>query len=198
MDLDIIRNHRPKLIGERELFRSAVCIPLVERDGRYDLLFEVRAGTLSQPGDICFPGGKIEEGEDPEETAVREICEELLISRENIEIIGLADIFHTENIIVYPYVGILKGYEGTFNEEVESTFTVPAEFFMETTPERYRIYYDMRFEEGFPFERINGGKDYDWRQRTSYQLFYQYGDRCIWGLTAKLVTAFAGLFKQAG
>lgn len=196
MDLDIIRHRKPKLIGENRLFRTAVCIPLIEKDGKMELLFEVRSGRLaSQPGDICFPGGKIEQGEEPSETAVREICEELLIGRENIEIIGPADIFHTENIIVFPYVGLLKGYQGTFNEEVESVFTVPVDFFLNTAPERYEISYEMRFEEGFPFDRIVGGRDYNWRQRSSYQLFYQYEDHCIWGLTAKLVTAFAGLYK---
>ena len=196
MDLEIIRHRKPKLIGENRLFRTAVCIPLIEKDGKMELLFEVRSGRLaSQPGDICFPGGKIEQGEEPSETAVREICEELLIGRENIEIIGPADIFHTENIIVFTYVGLLKGYQGTFNEEVESVFTVPVDFFLNTAPERYEISYEMRFEEGFPFDRIVGGRDYNWRQRSSYQLFYQYEDHCIWGLTAKLVTAFAGLYK---
>lgn len=196
MDLDVIRFHKPKLIGEDRLFRTAVCIPLIEKDGETRLLFEVRSGRLaSQPGDICFPGGKIEQGEEPSETAVREICEELLIGKDNIDIIGQTDIFHTENIIVFPYVGLLKGYQGTFNGEVESVFTVPVDFFLNNAPERYEIAYDMRFEEGFPFDRIVGGKDYNWRQRSSYQLFYQYEDHCIWGLTAKLVTAFAGLYK---
>ena len=34
MDLDIIRHRKPKLIGENRLFRTAVCIPLIEKDGK--------------------------------------------------------------------------------------------------------------------------------------------------------------------
>ena len=196
IDLNVIRTHKPRLVGEETLFKSAVCIPLIEKGGGYELLFEVRSAELSaQPGDICFPGGRMEDGEDPEETAVRELCEELLVGPENIEIIGQADIFHTENIIVYPFAGILKGYEGTFNEEVGSVFAVPLEYFLNTEPERFSLRYDLHLDDNFPYERINGGVNYNWRGRTTYQYFYEYDGHWIWGLTAKLVRSFAGLFR---
>ena len=48
-------------IGERTAFRSAVLIPLVQVDGEWSVLFEVRSSTMrTQPGDICFPGGRID------------------------------------------------------------------------------------------------------------------------------------------
>ncbi|MCY1690780.1 hypothetical protein OVA29_08950 [Exiguobacterium sp. SL14] len=54
--------------SEERLPRHAatVLVPLVEQDGEVYLLFQVRAKTLrSQPGEIAFPGGRIDLGESP-------------------------------------------------------------------------------------------------------------------------------------
>lgn len=57
-------------------------VPLVERPEGLCLLYEVRADTLGrQPGEVCFPGGRIEGVESPEECALRETEEELSIPR---------------------------------------------------------------------------------------------------------------------
>lgn len=69
-------------------------IPLVEKDGELHLLFEVRAKHMeSQPGEICFPGGHVEQGENPKDAALRETFEELGIPTEKIELIGPATFF---------------------------------------------------------------------------------------------------------
>ena len=61
-----ILTHRT--IGSERLQRNAaILLPLVTVDGRDALLFEVRSKRLEmQPGEICFPGGRIESGETPE------------------------------------------------------------------------------------------------------------------------------------
>ena len=51
---------------------AAVLLPAVIRDGEPNLLFEVRASNLPQGGEICFPGGALENGESSREAAVRE------------------------------------------------------------------------------------------------------------------------------
>ena len=68
--------------------KNAVLIPLVEKEGEWSILFEVRQTGIRQGGEICFPGGRIEEHETVEEAAVRETSEELLISPEKIEVIA--------------------------------------------------------------------------------------------------------------
>ena len=68
--------------------KNAVLIPLVEKQGEWSILVEVRQTGIRQGGEICFPGGRIEEHETAEEAAVRETSEELLISPQKIEVIA--------------------------------------------------------------------------------------------------------------
>lgn len=55
----------------------SVLMPFVTTENGDALLLEIRSDNVKQPGEICFPGGRIESGETPAETAVRETCEEL-------------------------------------------------------------------------------------------------------------------------
>lgn len=198
MDLDFLRQHRATVIGLPESKKAAVCIPLIQTEEGYDILFEVRSTCIdSQPGDICFPGGMVEAGETTGDAALREMREELLVSRKQIEVLGLMDLFGggSGRLYVYPYAVILSEYEGTFStDEVEEVFRVPLGFFLDTEPEVYHTVMKVVPEEGFPFERIHGGREYAWRERREEILFYQYGKYTIWGMTAKIVHAFARLF----
>lgn len=80
-----LKNQKPSPIDIENSF--SVMIPLIKRKGDVHLLFEKRALTLrNQPGEISFPGGRIEEGETPEKAAIRETCEELLIEENEVEV----------------------------------------------------------------------------------------------------------------
>lgn len=57
--------------------KYAVVAPLVWDEEGVQLLVEVRAAGISQAGDPCFPGGRIEAGETPAQAAARELREEL-------------------------------------------------------------------------------------------------------------------------
>ena len=70
----------------------AVLVPLVERPEGLCLLYEVRADTLGrQPGEVCFPGGRLEPGEDAVSCALRETWEELGIPRPAVEVVAELD-----------------------------------------------------------------------------------------------------------
>ena len=64
--------------GWERMKRASIIIPLIDINEEVHILFQVRAKKLkSQPGDVCFPGGKIDKFETPKEAALREIDEEL-------------------------------------------------------------------------------------------------------------------------
>ena len=68
---ETFENHTP--IGESWAHHYAVILPLVDLDDGKgpQILYEVRAKDLDrQPGEICFPGGQIEDGETPLEAAL--------------------------------------------------------------------------------------------------------------------------------
>ena len=186
------------LIGEKDFFKAAVCIALIENGEDFDVLFEVRSSQIpDQPGDVCFPGGAVEPGETYEEAAVRETCEELLIRPSQIEIIGPSDIMHARTTMIYPFAGILTDYEGTFNEdEVAEVFRVPFQFFRETEPDKYLVEAPARPGDDFPFELISGGRNYKWRVMHTTELFYQYEGHVIWGLTARILYSFLEIIGE--
>lgn len=182
---------KPGVIGDRKEF--AVLIPLVERSDGLHLLFEKRSGSIKQPGDICFPGGRIEEGESITECALRETAEEIGVT--DVEVIGQFDsILEVNRITMHTVVGVIT--EGSIknarlnSDEVADIFTVPLEFFVTAEPMSHtvRILHDTA---DFPYEETGIRKDYKWRVGSQEIFIYHYEDRIIWGLTARIAKWFA-------
>ncbi|MBC7344799.1 MAG: CoA pyrophosphatase, partial [Clostridia bacterium] len=123
--------------------RSAVLLPLIRRQGEWRVLFEVRSESLkAQPGEICFPGGWVEAGEDECETAVRETCEELRVPRSSIEVWGDLGILVTPfQQILYPFVGVLLRPELVDPNplEVAEVFSLSLDDLLAATPSYYEI-----------------------------------------------------------
>ena len=192
-----LQNRQPGIMGEKEAHHSAVAITLLETTEGEMVLFEIRSEKLAhQPGDICCPGGMVDEGETPEQAVIREMTEELLVTRDQIRILGPMDMVYGANMMIHPYVCQLKDYEGAFNkDEVSEVFCVPISFFRETTPEIHEVKWRVELGEDFPFEKIHGGRDYSWRERKDRILFYEYEGHVIWGMTAKLIKAFVDLTR---
>ena len=194
-DLERLRGREPGLILQEHCRQSAVIIPLIKTENGPDVLFEVRSEKIGrQPGDVCFPGGAMMEGEAPEDAAVRETCEELLVRPDQLEIICACDKFHNASTLIYPFAAYLTGYDGRFSEdEVAGVFTVPLEFFVRTEP----IVYDARMVkdlgDDFPYHLINRGKDYRWPPRIDKELFYDCGSHTVWGISARIIKAFTDI-----
>lgn len=198
MDLETLRHKLQRQPATDSFFQEfAVLIPLFEQAGELHVLFEVRSERLqSQPGEICLPGGRLEAGERPDETALRETCEELGICPGQVELLGAATPVHTPfRYALYPYVGWLKpfAFPGSLKpnpHEVSDVFSVPLRWFMENPPLIYAVETRFSFPEDFPFHLIQNGREYAWKTGTHSVHFYTFGDRVIWGMTARILYEF--------
>lgn len=195
-----VQNRIPGVLGNKSFSKFSVLLPLIEKEGELHVLFEVRSHHLrSQPGEICFPGGRIDATDlSEEEAAIRETTEEIGIQEEEIsELVPLDYIVSPFGMIVYTFLGII---DSTVDfkpnpEEVDHVFTVPLSFFRENEPRIYRINFEIRPEESFPFDLISGGENYNWRTRDVDEYFYIYNDKVIWGLTAKILNHFIEILE---
>ena len=188
-----LKERAPGVIGDHKFF--SVIIPLVERAEELEMLFEVRASHLNtQPGDVCFPGGHMEEGETPLECALREMEEELGISSEDVEILGQFDtLYGFSGYTLYTFVAkiSLQAFESMRknSDEVEEVFAVPVSFFLNEEPIVYSL--DVVSDtEDFPFEEVGIPRRYNWRKGKNVLPIYHYHTRVIWGMTARIVHWF--------
>lgn len=191
------RDHVPGLMGSDASY--AVLVPLVCEAGKEPaLLFEVRADTLRrQPGEVCFPGGKIESGETPAECALREAWEELGIPPSAVEVVGQLDFLcHQSGFLMYPVLGRVAGrgpqWERPNAAEVAHSFLVPLSFFETHPPEVWSYPLKPELPAGFPYERVGIPRDYPWRGGRADVPIYLYEGHTIWGLTARIVRHLFG------
>ncbi len=193
--LSKLKGRKPRILGEEDFFRVSVLLPLVEKEGEVHVLFEVRASHMRrQPNEVCFPGGKMDKNDRSEmDCAIRETTEELGIQASDISnVIPLDYMVSAFGTIIYPFVGFL-GDLSKLNpnpDEVGSVFTVPLSYLQNTEPDCYKINFQVQPEEGFPFDLIVGGENYNWQTRQIDELFYKYEEHVIWGLTANILTHF--------
>ncbi len=193
-----LKNRAPDISSKNNYMRSSILIPLIEEDTDISVLFEIRSESLKkQPNEICFPGGRIEKDESELAAAIRETSEELCINPNNISIIGSSDTLVTPfNYLIYTYIGILNNYKYTFNNEVTEVFTIPLSILLEQKPLFHYINVSMKPNNDFPYHLIQNGKDYEWGKGIYPVYFYEYENKIIWGITAKIVHDFINLIKQ--
>jgi 8-oxo-dGTP pyrophosphatase MutT (NUDIX family) len=180
----------------------SVLIPLIEIAGKTHLIFELRSKNLNtQPGEVSFPGGRIERGEEFSQAAVRECSEELLIPEAKIELLGETDYLITPfNFIIYAFVGKINVDSieeiKVNNYEVEEIFTVPLDYFINHQVEKYAAVLKSEFDQDFPYHLLPQGEKYNPRQGDYQIYFYRYQGRVIWGITAEITKSFIDILKH--
>lgn len=195
-----VKSHTPTILGSEKFSKYAVMVPLLQKEDGIHILFEVRSLELRrQPGEICFPGGRMDPQDlDEMDTAIRETAEELGINKDQVtNVYPLDYMISPFGMILYPYVGYIdKAEEIQPNPtEVGEVFTVPLSFFINHDPEIYRVHFKAEPERGFPFDLIPGGENYNWRARGVEEYFYRYDNRSIWGLTARILAHFIEIIR---
>ena len=189
----------PGILGKDEFFNSAVLVPLVFVDDEYHLLFEKRSANIKQGGEICFPGGRVEETDkSPIDTALRETFEEIGVSSESIKVIGKLDIlFGPRGVLVEPIVAEVKIDSlddlKIDKSEVEKAFLVPLSFFEMNEPEHFKIHsivehkcYNSSGKEEDLILPNNKGNDTYYKSIRDVLVYKTHGE-VIWGITARLV-----------
>ncbi len=190
-------------LGEHWSHHYAVILPVIDLDDGKgpQILYEVRAQKLDrQPGEVCFPGGQIESGETPLEAALRETEEELGICRSDIEIVSeLVAIITRAGSQIHCFIGIVEADAfakmNVSSEEVAEVFTVPVEDLMRT---EWEVYWNVLREiptEDFPYDRVNSGEAYEWRDGRAPVPVFDVNGRIIWGLTGRMTREFLEVMK---
>lgn len=190
--------------GNEEFFKSfSVLVPVVEREDGLYLLYEIRARHMErQPGEICFPGGELEEGESTMECALRETWEEIGISPDNIKVVNQLDTIYTySNFAMYCYLGIIE--ESALSEmklngdEVEDVFLVSIETLIENDPSVYWTDIIPKPPEDFPYDAVTGGEPYNWRKGIApVPVYREIEGNVIWGLTARITKRFIDAVRK--
>ena len=126
------------------------------------------------PGQISLPGGRLDEGETIEQTAVREVEEEIGIARDSIEILGTLNSVYVppSDFTVSPFVGWLSE-EPIFTlqaDEVAELINVPLSHFLDRSNRRVSsVSSDAK------------ARDVPW---------FSIGKHQVWGATAIIVDDF--------
>ncbi|ESR23161.1 CoA pyrophosphatase [Lutibaculum baratangense] len=171
-DHDLNPDLAAEVYGEGPSRLAAVLVPLVPREDGLAVILTRRTEHLSShAGQIAFPGGKVEKGDQgPLQAALRETREEIGIASDRIEPLGYLDTYQTRSgFRIVPVVAFVDPHAELVPDpgEVAAAFEVPLSFLM--TPANHRR--DSR----------------EWRSRRRYFYAMPFREHHIWGVTAGII-----------
>jgi 8-oxo-dGTP pyrophosphatase MutT (NUDIX family) len=158
-------------------YSSVLLLLFIENNDLNTILIKRPEHMKHHAGQIALPGGRIEKGETPLETALRETWEEIGISPDHIEILGSLSVLYVQvsGFQIHPFVGWLdKKPEFSINKnEVEKTISFPVKLLKNS------------FEE-VELNTISG------RLKVPC---VQFEGEIIWGATAMILSEFCDILQ---
>ena len=179
-DMNLNNNKKNINLDSNSYKIAAVLFPLIEKNNELKVILTTRSKDLpSHPGQVCFPGGKLEKTDkNIIECAKRESFEEVGIKSDQINLLGqLDDCITGTNFKVTPVIGLIdSNYIPVLQEkEVADIFEVPLDYFIEKNNQKieYANYKD---------------KSYSYYQ-------YNWENKKIWGSTARIIVNFCEIMN---
>lgn len=149
---------------------AAVLIAVTDRAEPGVILTHRPPDMRAHPGQVAFPGGKLDPGEDAVEAALREAHEELAIVASNVRVIGASDRYITgTGYDVTPVLGL-----------------VPPDLPIIPNPHEVAAWFEAPL--GFVLDPANHvQKEAEWLGRTRPYIEIEWHGHRIWGITAAIL-----------
>ena len=166
----------PPLIGDLSELRAqaevpaAVLIAVIDRPAPGLILTVRREHLRTHAGQIAFPGGRIDPGEDAITAALREAHEEVLVPTDQVDVIGEIEPYRTvTGYVVTPVLGVLPPDLALepHEHEVADVFEAPLDFVLA------------------PSNQLRKSALFQGQTRHYYEIVWN--DRRIWGATAAMI-----------
>ncbi len=156
------------------LTEAAVLVAVTDR-AEPGVILTQRTETLRRhAGQVAFPGGRLDPGEDAVAAALREAEEEIALPRAAVTVVGTSDRYRTgTGFAVTPVVGVVAPDLPLVPSEAEvaAVFEVPLDFLLDVANHRER------------------SGMWQGRERFFYEMLWE--DRRIWGATAGIIVNLA-------
>jgi len=159
---------------------AAVLVAITERREPGVILTQRTETLRKHAGQIAFPGGRVDAGEDVVTAALREAEEEIALSRDHVTVIGQADGYRTvTGFQVTPVIGVVPPdlLLQPSEAEVASVFEVPLAFLLD------------------PDNHVAAQVEWQGQMRHYYEILWH--DRRIWGATAAIIVNLARRLQWA-
>jgi len=151
---------------------AAVLIAITDRPEPGLILTRRNEALRRHPGQVAFAGGRADPGDSgPEDTALREACEEIAMPRSLVEIVGRDSVFHTPTgFAIVPVIGIVPPDLPLSPREFEvaDIFEVPLAHVLDTA------------------NHVRKSAEFNGLRREYFEIPWE-GTHRIWGVTAAMI-----------